>query len=474
MIIDPIENKCNLSDSRYPETAYRGLPAASDPGRHYRPLSPDHLRGATPAKQTPKQGNSTIPRDRTRQTVDIVELIHLARTRFGAMASCSPDNQPADHVLAQFQHSSLEVFVEGVAHHFNNLFMAIQGYVSLLMRDADPHHPEVAHLLRIEKLVHGESILTNDLLRFLIGRPCRISTRDQNHLLQEIGTVASIVGAAAGERSVALGRLSVSSPPEQILRTLSVSMAYILDRLLSEIREQATLLHGQAGVDSQKSRRIEKILQLAGQGLRPVCQLLGYAGRTAVPNGHRVARQNLVQAVRETVERNDHKIRLFVDVDADLPKMKVQHRQLAEILLAVVDNAAEAMSPGDDLYFEAVNMRPEQIDEPGWHVPAKPFVRMTFSDCGSGFDPRFGRLIFEPFFTNKGRIGHYGLGLSNIYGMVDTLGGYIGVETEPGRGTNMHIYLPSEPSGNPVRDHLACPQSVLPADNAQLGQVRAR
>ena len=407
-------------------------------------------------------------------TVDIVGLIHNARSQFKFLPSDSPANEIGDQLFTPFRYSSLDVFVEGVSHHFNNLFMSIQGYLSLLLRDIDPNHAGSGHLLRIEKLIHGESILTNDLLRFLIGRPCRISSQDQDRLLQEIRKVASFVGSASGVRPMTTGTLSISSSPEQILRNLSVSVACILGQLLTEIREQATRFYPHAEVEKQTLQRLQKILKLVQLGLRPVCQLLGYAGHTAFPNGHRVSRSGLVEAMQKTVAHRDKNLHLFMDVSGDLPQIKLQQRQLSEILQAVVDNAAEAMSPGGHLNFEAVELRPEQIDEPGWHVPAKHFIRLTCSDSGRGFDPSFGRLIFDPFFTNKGRIGHCGLGLSNIYGMVNTLGGYISVETVPGHGTDMHIYLPSETSGNPGRDHLAYPQCMLPTNSSPLGQSPTR
>ena len=446
MITEPLKSKTHLSGLLYQQYECLGWPKATAIRNLDDRLMRNDRGGHHNTSETIDPNVEEKTESRKMATVDIVGLIHNARSQFKFLPSDTLANEVGDQIFTPYRHSSLDVFVEGVAHHFNNLFMSIQGYLSLLLADIVPNHPGLTHLLRIEKLVHGESILTNDLLRFLIGRPCRISSQDQDRLLQEICKLASFVGSASGVRPMTTGTLSISSSPEQILRNLSVSVACILGQLLTEIREQATLFYPHAEVEKQTLQWLQKILKLVQLGLRPVCQLLGYAGHTALPNGHRVSRKGLVDAMQRTVAYRDNNLHLFMDVSGDLPKIKLQQRQLAEILQAVVDNAAEAMSPGGCLNFEAVELRPEQIDEPGWHVPAKHFIRLTFSDSGRGFDPSFGRLIFDPFFTNKGRIGHCGLGLSNIYGMVNTLGGYISVETVPGHGTDMHIYLPSEKS----------------------------
>jgi len=117
------------------------------------------------------------------------------------------------------------------------------------------------------------------------------------------------------------------------------------------------------------------------------------------------------------------------------------------VLLALVRNAAEASAEGDPLI---IRTRAETLCATfvARNAGSKPgeYAVLEVEDHGSGIHPEVQARMLEPFYTTKGRGSGRGLGLAQAFGMVKTLGGYLKVDSEPGRGSTFTVYLPLEAS----------------------------
>jgi signal transduction histidine kinase len=99
-------------------------------------------------------------------------------------------------------------------------------------------------------------------------------------------------------------------------------------------------------------------------------------------------------------------------------------------VINLLRNASEAMPEGG-------NVRIESSLEPG----EPPHVEIRVSDEGPGVPAEVQGRLFEPFVSSK---GHEGLGLSIVFSIVNELGGEIGYESSPGKGTTFTVRLPAE------------------------------
>ncbi len=141
--------------------------------------------------------------------------------------------------------------------------------------------------------------------------------------------------------------------------------------------------------------------------------------------------------------------------------------QLHQVLMNLCVNARDAMPHGGTLRISARNqlidaqfaaMRPGA--RPGPHVV------LEVADTGEGMPPEVAARIFDPFFTTKEAGKGTGLGLATCHTIVNSHGGFITVESAPGKGTTFQVTFPAEPA--PAESQAAAPAQELPRGNGEL------
>ncbi len=144
-----------------------------------------------------------------------------------------------------------------------------------------------------------------------------------------------------------------------------------------------------------------------------------------------------------------------IDVRMPDPSMPVLvdigHERLEQVLLHLVANARDVTPNGGrvDIAVEVVSgelLPPEQLEK----NPRTRMARISVSDSGGGMNADVQAQMFEPFFSTKET--HAGLGLTLVYGIVRQYGGTIDVQSQPGQGTTVRVYLPLVERNGVVRD----------------------
>ncbi len=137
------------------------------------------------------------------------------------------------------------------------------------------------------------------------------------------------------------------------------------------------------------------------------------------------------------------KVKLDLVHGRDLWPVKVDVSQFEQVIVNLAVNARDAMPDGGKLTVRTANVTSEGAARLSYKgMPAADYVRIDVADTGSGIAPDIVDKIFEPFFSTKEVGKGTGLGLSTVYGIVKQTGGFVYVDSEAGKGTSFHIFLP--------------------------------
>ena len=223
---------------------------------------------------------------------------------------------------------------------------------------------------------------------------------------------------------------------------LAGGVAHDFNNLLTVITGRAELLLLRLAADDPHRRDVELVRKTADRAASLTQQLLAFSRKQMLQprvldlNGVVAGMaQMLKPLIGETIE-------LESALDPTLGRVKADPAQIEQIVLNLAVNARDAMPQGGRLTIATGNV---ELDDafvaahPG--SSAGPHAMLSVRDAGTGMSPEVQAHLFEPFFTTKGVGKGTGLGLATVYGIVKQHGGYIRIESAPGAGTTVQIYL---------------------------------
>jgi len=228
------------------------------------------------------------------------------------------------------------------------------------------------------------------------------------------------------------------------LGQLAAGIAHDFNNLLTPIIGYADLLDQEEKPSPQVAESLQVIRAQATRAAELVAQILDF-GRKRIDEKSRVDIGLFLREGVKMLERTfPESIRVSIQADSGPHLAEVNPGAVQQILTNLALNARNAMPQGGEfrVVVEPIQVGPDETPPMRGLAPGR-WVRLRFADTGCGIPPEHLGRIFEPFFTTRVHEGGSGLGLAQVYGIVQQHGGIIDVRSEVGKGTEFIIYLPA-------------------------------
>jgi len=240
----------------------------------------------------------------------------------------------------------------------------------------------------------------------------------------------------------------------EIVAELTAGLAHDFNNLLAIVISNLDMLEQRVPKDGMAAELVSAALRASLSGVALNRQLLAFSKRQAL--------QPMLVNVRQTVEGliallhptlGEH-VDCRIEIQPGLWSTIIDPTLLESAILNLAVNARDAMPKGGTLTITAAN---ETLSDTrvGPESLSGDCVVITVADTGTGMPDEIVARAFEPFFTTKTFGKGSGLGLSMVYGFVRQSGGSISIESVPGQGTSVHIYLPRAPLDAELGDETA-------------------
>jgi signal transduction histidine kinase/ActR/RegA family two-component response regulator len=231
----------------------------------------------------------------------------------------------------------------------------------------------------------------------------------------------------------------------EALGRLTGGVAHDFNNLLTAVLGSLELL-GKHVSEPRPLRLIATARQAAQRGAQLTAQMLAFSRKQEVEvrptdvNATITGMTDLLAGAIGPAVRTRHLLA------ADLPPAMADPAQLEVALLNLAVNARDAMQAGGELTI-ATGQVSTDGGIPG--LAAGAYIRVAVSDTGEGMPEAVRTRVLEPFFTTKGPGKGTGLGLSMVFGFASLMGGSVTVDSAPGKGTTICIFLPqADPDNN--------------------------
>ena len=256
------------------------------------------------------------------------------------------------------------------------------------------------------------------------------------HLVQQADRRRADALAALQAQRARAGKL-------ESLGTLAGGVAHDFNNVLAGIVGFGEMAQDAAAPGSAQARHLDKMMQAALRGRALVERILAFSRGGARSS----AVFTLAPVVEEVLTLLSASLRpgtvLQRQLQAPDARVKGDATQVFQAVMNLCTNAMQAMPAGGVLgvQLSRVRIAAARILSHAQLAPGD-YLALAVTDQGGGISPQVMEHLFEPFFTTKAAQSGTGLGLAVVFGVVTELGGAVDVQSSPGRGARVTLYLP--------------------------------
>ena len=265
---------------------------------------------------------------------------------------------------------------------------------------------------------------------------------------KEHGKVVGLIGVARDvtERKQLEDQYRHAQKMES-LGTLAGGIAHDFNNILAIVLGHASLIPRNQGNPAKQTANIDAVIQASHRGAALVRQLLTFASKSDILFESVQLNEVVTETTRLMGETFPKTIIVRLQLEQNLPTIVADPNQLHQLLLNLCINARDAMPSGGTLSIKTTFVGGDALSVHFPNVGARTYIVLQVSDTGLGMDQATKRRIFEPFFTTKEKGKGTGLGLATVYGIVESHGGFVDVDSEVGVGSTFHVYFPTQVIG---------------------------
>lgn len=229
---------------------------------------------------------------------------------------------------------------------------------------------------------------------------------------------------------------------------LTGGFAHEFNNILQTILGYAQLALGATPSDDPRKFQLDRILSASGKATSLVNYLLGFGRRQLLMPRVMQFQEPLSDMLSMLGQGFGDRMKLVARIQSDLKPIRVDESAMEHVVTNLALNARDAMPEGGTLEVSAENKFLDQ-DFCAQHFWAREgeFVCLTFQDNGQGMSEAVQERMFEPFFSTKESQQGTGLGLAMVQGVIEQHNGLIRIDSTPGEGTTVQVYLPVAQSG---------------------------